>query len=81
MKALRINSTETHQSASTYKGAHQVYVGGNGMKADEIRQSFFNFFASKQHAVVPVLRWVLPIHLTFTNAGMNQFKSFLGRVK
>ena len=50
------------------------------MKADEIRQSFFKFFASKQHAVVPS-SVVLPADptLLFTNAGMNQFKEvFLG---
>ena len=51
------------------------------MNADEIRQSFFKFFASKQHAVVPSSPVVLPADptLLFTNAGMSQFKEvFLG---
>ena len=51
------------------------------MTANEIRQAFLDFFASKQHVIVPSAPIVIKNDptLMFTNAGMNQFKSvFLG---
>lgn len=51
------------------------------MNAKEIRQTFLDFFASKQHKVVPSAPMVVKDDptLMFTNAGMNQFKDlFLG---
>ncbi len=51
------------------------------MNANEIRQSFMDFFKSKEHRIVPSAP-VIPHGdptLLFTNAGMNQFKDvFLG---
>jgi alanyl-tRNA synthetase len=51
------------------------------MTAAEIRQSFLDFFASKDHLIVPSASLV-PVGdttLLLTNAGMNQFKNyFLG---
>ncbi len=50
------------------------------MTSAEIRQSFLDFFQSKQHAVVPSSS-LMPTapNLLFTNAGMNQFVPyFLG---
>jgi alanyl-tRNA synthetase len=50
------------------------------MTSAQIRQSFLDFFASKQHAIVPSSS-LLPTapNLLFTNAGMNQFVPyFLG---
>ncbi len=51
------------------------------MTAKEIRKSFLDFFASKQHHIVPSAPMVVKNDptLMFTNAGMNQFKDiFLG---
>jgi len=51
------------------------------MTSAEIRQSFLDFFKSKQHEIVPSAPLVLPSDptLMFVNAGMNPFKEiFLG---
>lgn len=51
------------------------------MKAQDIRQKFLDFFASKGHQIVASAPMVLKNDptLMFTNAGMNQFKDiFLG---
>ena len=51
------------------------------MKAQELRQLFFEFFESKGHLIVPSAPMVIKNDptLMFTNAGMNQFKDiFLG---
>jgi alanyl-tRNA synthetase len=51
------------------------------MKAQQIRQTFLEFFESKAHEVVPSAPMVIKDDptLMFTNAGMNQFKDiFLG---
>ena len=51
------------------------------MTAKEIRKSFTDFFASKNHHIVPSAPMVVKNDptLMFTNAGMNQFKDiFLG---
>ena len=51
------------------------------LTASQIRQQFLDFFASKQHQIVPSAPIVVKNDptLMFTNAGMNQFKSiFLG---
>jgi len=52
------------------------------MKANDIRQAFKDFFASKQHEIVDSAPMVVKNDptLMFVNAGMNQFKDqFLGQ--
>ena len=48
------------------------------MKAADIRKQFLEFFESKNHTIVPSAPMVIKDDptLMFTNAGMNQFKSF-----
>ena len=53
------------------------------MNSAQIRQTFLDFFASKDHQIVPSAPMVIKNDptLMFTNAGMNQFKDiFLGNV-
>ena len=49
------------------------------MTSQEIRQSFLDFFAGKQHKIVPSAAMVIKDDptLMFTNAGMNQFKNII----
>ncbi len=49
------------------------------MTAKEIRESFKDFFASKEHKIVPSAPMVIKDDptLMFTNAGMNQFKDII----
>lgn len=51
------------------------------MNSNQIRETFLDFFQSKQHTIVPSAPMVIKNDptLMFTNAGMNQFKDiFLG---
>ena len=53
------------------------------MNSNEIRKAFLDYFASKEHTIVPSAPMVIKNDptLMFTNAGMNQFKDiFLGNV-
>ena len=49
------------------------------MESNKIRQAFLDFFASKEHAIVPSAPMVVKNDptLMFTNAGMNQFKDII----
>ena len=54
------------------------------MKAQELRQIFFDFFNSKGHNIVASAPMIVKNDptLMFTNAGMNQFKDiFLGNIR
>ena len=58
-----------------------VFLEIHSMNAYEIRNSFLDFFRSKEHTIVPSAPIVVKNDptLMFTNAGMNQFKDiFLG---
>ena len=51
------------------------------MNSSKIRQTFLDYFRSKEHTIVPSAPMVIKNDptLMFTNAGMNQFKDiFLG---
>ena len=53
------------------------------MNSNEIRKAFLDYFASKEHTIVPSAPMVIKNDptLMFTNAGMNQYKDiFLGNV-
>jgi alanyl-tRNA synthetase len=49
------------------------------MTSQELRQSFLDFFAAKDHKIVPSAPMVIKDDptLMFTNAGMNQFKNII----
>lgn len=59
----------------------EYYIEKRDMESNEIRETFLEFFRSKQHTIVPSAPMVVKNDptLMFTNAGMNQFKDiFLG---
>lgn len=62
-----------------FLGLPQYQYIRNMMTSKEIRQSFIDFFASKQHHIVPSAPMVIKDDptLMFTNAGMNQFKDVI----
>ncbi len=49
------------------------------MTSSEVRESFLEFFRSKDHKIVPSAPMVVKNDptLMFTNAGMNQFKDVI----
>ncbi len=53
------------------------------MTSKEIRKAFLDFFASKQHKIVPSAPMVVKNDptLMFTNAGMNQFKDIFLEIR
>lgn len=55
----------------------------NNWTSEKIRNQFFDFFASKKHKIVPSDSILIKNDptLMFTNAGMNQFKSFFLETK
>ena len=66
------------------QGFNRLFTYSNMLTAQEIRESFLSFFASKRHHIVPSAPMVIKDDptLMFTNAGMNQFKDvFLGMDK
>ncbi|MFT5582263.1 MAG: alanyl-tRNA synthetase, partial [Psychromonas sp.] len=63
---------------STKFAAQIIYISFKYMKVQEIREQFFQFFASKGHEIVSSAPMVVKNDptLMFINAGMNQFKDF-----
>ena len=61
------------------QGFNRLFTYSNMLTAQEIRESFLSFFASKRHHIVPSAPMVIKDDptLMFTNAGMNQFKDII----